>query len=331
MITRRRMLEYGLAACAAPWLVKAGGASAATDTYPARQVRLVIPFPPGGGADYIGRALARRLSQDMNQSFVPENREGANGSIGAALVAKSVPDGYTILLGTSATMAVNPHLYAALPYRVMQDFVAVSLLGSAPNVLYVNKDLPVNSVEDLIGFAKKHPGELNQGSAGNGSVGELSGEMFKQMAQVSMTHVPFRGSTPAITALMAGQIQLMFDSPIAGMAHVKAKQIKALASGAGKPSEILPGLPTVSQTRGLENFRATLWYGVFVPRGTPDSAVQALSRAIQHAMAGEDMKRDLLAQSVEPEGSTPQDFDKYWSADYEHWGGVIKAANIKMQ
>jgi tripartite-type tricarboxylate transporter receptor subunit TctC len=331
MTTRRRLLELGLAAAAAPWLMKADRVYAATDSYPGKQVRVVIPFPPGGGADYVGRALARRLTQDLNQSFIPENREGANGSIGAALVAKSAPDGYTILLGTSATMAVNPHLYAGLPYRVMQDFVAVSLLGSAPNVLYVNKDLPVNSVEDLIAYAKKHPGELNQGSAGNGSVGELSGEMFKQMAQVSMTHVPFRGSTPAITALMAGQIQLMFDSPVAGMAHVKAGQVKALASGADKPSDILPGLPTVSQTRGLENFRATLWYGVFVPRGTPDPVVQALSRAVRHAMASEDMKRDLLAQNVEPAGSTPQEFEKYWSADYEHWGSVIKNANIKMQ
>jgi tripartite-type tricarboxylate transporter receptor subunit TctC len=330
MITRRKLLLCGIAAPAAPWIAGMERAYAGTEIYPNRAVRLVIPFPPGAGADFIGRTLGRKLSQDLGQSFVPENRDGANGSIAAAFVAKSTADGYTLLLGTSATMAVNPHLYPALPYRIRQDFVAVSLVASTPNVLYVNKDLPVNSVADLIGYAKKNPGKLNFGSPGNGSVGDLSGEMFKQMAKVDMTHVPFRGSAPAMTAMMAGQIQLMFDSPVVGMSHAKAGQIKVLACSASKPSPILPGLPTMSQTPGLEGFLAILWYGVFVPRGTPDAVVQTLSRAVQHAMASEDVKQDLLGQSMEPGGDTPGDFEKYWSADYEHWGNVIKSANIKM-
>jgi tripartite-type tricarboxylate transporter receptor subunit TctC len=304
-------------------------AGATEPAYPSKPIRFIAPFPPGGGADALTRLIAQKLSMGLSQPVIVENRDGAGGSIGAEIVAKSAPDGYTIMMGASATMAVNPHLYQHLPYDTLRAFTPVTLLARIPIVLFVNKSLPVHSVRDLIDYAKKNPGKLNFGSAGNGSVGHMAGEILKSMTGIDMVHVPFKGSAPAMTSLIGGQVQLMFDSPLSGMQHARAGQITALAVCSLKRSSVLPELPTIAET-GVPGFEAVLWYGLYVPAATPRPVIDILNRELQKDLQLPEVKRGLVNQSLEGVGGTPEQADAFWRAEYARWGTVIKSINVHL-
>ena len=325
MFTRRQILGTALALSAG----RPAWAAAAEAGFPSRPIRFVVPFPPGGGTNFLGRALAQKLTTGLGQPVVVENREGAGGSIGASLVAKADANGYTMLMGASSTMAVNPHLYKTLPYDTLKHFLPVSLLATVPIVLFVNKSLPVRSVQELIAYAKANPGKLNFASAGNGSVGHLSGELLKKMAGIDIVHIPFKGSAPAMTSLIGGQVQMMFDSPLSGMPHVKAGTVAALACGGAQRSAILPGMPTMAES-GLPEFKAVLWYGLYVPAGTAEATVARLNAETVKALRSADLRESLERDGFEAVGNSVAEFDAFWKADFARWSGVVEGAGIKL-
>src|SRR5438552_13835540 len=266
----KRNMIRGLqrAALAALRTVCVSGASA--QTYPTRPIRLVVPFPAGGTTDILAREVGQRLSMTLGQPVVIDNRPGAAGNIGADLVAKSAPDGYTLLMGTVGTHAINASLYAKMPYDHVKDFAPIILVAGVPNVLVVNPSLPVNSVQELIAYAKANPGKLNFASSGPGTSIHLSGELFKVMAGVQMTHVPYKGSAPALQDLLGGQVQLMFDNLPPSLPHIKAGKLRALAVTSVARSPALPDVPTIAES-GLPGFEASSWFGILVPAGTPSA------------------------------------------------------------
>jgi tripartite-type tricarboxylate transporter receptor subunit TctC len=249
-------------------LVAVVAACASAQTYPTRPIRLVVPFPAGGTTDILAREVGDRLSRSFGQSVVVDNRPGAGGNIGSDLVAKSAPDGYTLLMGTVGTHAINPSLYTRMPYDHVKDFVPIILVAGVPNVLEVTPSLPVNSVADLIKLAKEKPGQLNFASSGNGTSIHLSGELFKTMAGVDMTHVPYKGSAPALTDLMGGQVQLMFDNLPSSLQQIKAGKLRAIAVTSAQRAPALPNVPTIAES-GLPGFEASSWFGLLAPAGTP--------------------------------------------------------------
>lgn len=310
-------------------LVAPAAASAAEDAaYPTKPVRMVIPYPPGGGSDHVGRQMAQKLSASLGQTVIPDNRAGAAGTIGADQVAKSPPDGYTILLGGSSTMAVSPSLYEKLPFDSLRDFAAVTMLVIVPNVLVVHPSLPVSSVGDLIKLGKKRPKELNFGSQGNGSVGHLSGAMLKVLAGIDITHVPYKGASPAITALMSGEVQMLFDSPFSAMPHVKSKRLRALGVSSVKRMPIAPQLPTIAES-GVPGFEAGIWYALFAPARTPRPIVDRLYRESGNALRSPDMRDMFLGQGAEIVASTPEEFSAYLKNDIARWAKIIKAAGVR--
>jgi tripartite-type tricarboxylate transporter receptor subunit TctC len=320
---RRQLLGSLLALGAARY------AGAAEPAYPNKPIRFIAPFPPGGGADALTRLIAQKLTLGLGKPVIVENRDGAGGSIGAEIVAKAAPDGYTIMMGASSTMAVNPHLYQHLPYDTLRAFVPVSLLARIPIVLFVNKSLPVHSVQDLIDYARKNPGKLNFGSAGNGSVGHMAGEILKKRTGIDMVHVPFKGSAPAMTNLIGGQVQLMFDSPLSGMQHARAGQITALAVSSLTRSSVLPELPTIAEN-GVPGFEAVLWYCIYVPAGTPRPIIDILNRELQKDLQLPDVKQGLINQSLEGVGGTPAEADAFWRAEYARWGTIVSSIGVHL-
>src|SRR5664279_1265564 len=253
------------------------GASA--QGYPTRPIRLVVPFPAGGTTDILARAVSQKLTEAFGQAVVVDNRPGAAGNIGSDLVAKSTPDGYTLLMGTVGTHAINPSLYAKMPYDHIKDFVPVVLVAGVPNVLEVNTSVPVHSVNDLIKLAKDKPGQINFASSGAGTSIHLSGELFKTMAGVDMTHVPYKGSSPALTDLMGGQVQIMFDNLPSSLALIKAGKLRAIAVTSLKRSPALPDVPTISES-GVPGFEASSWFGVLAPAGTPAPIVARINSEV---------------------------------------------------
>src|SRR4029453_1006317 len=246
---------------------------------PPKPVRVVVPFPAGGTTDILARAAAQKLSETWGQQAIVDNRPGAGGNIGAELVAKSAPDGYTLLMGTVGTHAINASLYPKMPYDHVKDFAPVILVAGVPNVLVVHPSLPVNSVQELIAYAKANPGKLNFASSGNGTSIHLSGELFKVMTGVQMTHVPYKGSAPALQDLIGGQVQLMFDNLPPSPPQIKAGKLRALGVTSAARAPALPDLPTIAES-GLPGFEASSWFGVLVPAGTPPSIVTKLNAEI---------------------------------------------------
>jgi len=297
----------------------------AQGAYPTKPVRLVVPFPPGGTTDILARAIAQRYSEAFGQPFVVDNRPGAGGNIGSELVAKSPPDGYTLLMGTVGTHAINPSLYAKMPYDHVKDFVPVILVAGVPNVLVVNPSLPVNSVQELIAYAKANPNKLNFASSGNGTSIHLSGELFKTMTGVQMTHVPYKGSAPALTDLIGGQVQLMFDNLPSSLQFIKAGKLRALAVTSLARSSTLPELPTLAES-GLPGFEASSWFGVLAPAGTPNDIVKKLNGEIAAWLASPDAKEKLAAQGAIAAGGTPDAFVTHIAAESAKWAKVVKAS-----
>jgi len=297
----------------------------AQGAYPTKPVRLVVPFPPGGTTDILARAVAQKLSETWGQQVIVDNRPGAGGNIGSELVAKSAPDGYTLLMGTVGTHAINPSLYAKMPYDHVKDFTPVILVAGVPNVLVVNPSLPVNSVSELIAYGKANPNKLNFASSGNGTSIHLSGELFRAMTGVQMTHVPYKGSSPALTDLIAGQVQLMFDNLPSSLQFIKAGKLRALAVTSLERSSALPDVPTLAES-GLPGFEASSWFGVLAPAGTPNDIIVKLNTAIAGWLATADAKEKLAAQGAIAAGGAPDAFVRHIAAETSKWAKVVKAS-----
>lgn len=314
---------------AALFVVAVAASWASAQTYPSRPIRLVVPFPAGGTTDILAREVGQRLTLSFGQSVVIDNRPGAGGNIGSDLVAKSAPDGYTLLMGTVGTHAINPSLYARMPYDNVKDFAPVILVASVPNVLEVTPSLPVNSVRELIKLAKEKPGQINFASSGSGTSIHLSGELFKTMAGVDMTHIPYKGSAPAITDLIGGQVQVMFDNLPSSLPQIKAGKLRALAVTSVQRAPALPDVPTIAES-GLPGFEATSWFGVLAPAGTPPAIIARLNADLGQWLQSPDAREKLLAQGALAAGGSPEAFAAHIRAETEKWARVVKVSGAKV-
>jgi len=297
--------------------------------YPSRPVKLVIPFPPGGPLDIIGRAIAQKASEDWGQSVVVDNRPGAGGNIGADIVAKSPPDGYTILMGALSTHAVNPSLYAKMPYDAVKDFAPISLVAITPNVLVVNASLPVGSAKEFVAYAKANSGKLSFGSGSNGSAGHLAGELFKVDTGTDIVHVPYKGGAPATQALLAGDTQFMFDNLANAMPQVKAGKLKALAVTTAERSKLAPELPTMAEA-GLSGFDISTWFGLLAPAGTPKDVIAKWNAEVGKILNSPDMRERLTAQGAEPAPTTPEQFAAFIQSEIPKYARIVKISGAKV-
>jgi len=323
--TRLRTLALILLAAIALVAPPMAGAQA----YPSRPVKLVVPFPPGGSLDIAGRLIAQRLTEMWGQAVVVENKPGAGGNIGADFVAKSTPDGYTILLGALSTHAVNPNLYAKMPYDAVRDFAPITLIATTPNVLVVNAATPVGNVREFIAWTRANPGKLAFGSGSNGSAGHLAGELYKVDTGTDAVHIPFKGGAPATQALLAGDTQFMFDNLANAMAQVKAGKLKALAVTTAERSKLVPELPTMAEA-GLQGFDISTWYGLFAPAGTPTAIVAKWNADVTKILTTPDVRAKLMADGAEPAPDTPEQFAQMISRELAKYARIIKASGAKV-
>lgn len=315
---RRLLLAAGAALClAAP-------AFAQAQAYPTKPVRLVVPYPPGGPTDIVARVVAQKLSEQLGQQFIIDNRPGAGGNTGAELVARSPADGYTLVVATTAH-AINPSLFKNLGYSLSKDLAPVSLLTSGPLVIVANPSLPAKNVAELIALAKAKPGELNFASSGNGQSTHLSAELFASMAGVKMNHIPYKGSAPALTDTMGGQTQLMFDTMLSAMPHVKGGKLKALAVTSATRSPVAPDVPTVAES-GLPGYEAIAWNGLLAPAHTPPDVLARLSGALKKVLAAPDVKDKFEAQGFAATWTSPEDFGRFMTAEIDKWAKVVKVS-----
>jgi tripartite-type tricarboxylate transporter receptor subunit TctC len=308
------------------WVHSANWAQGA---YPTKPVRIVVPFTPGGSSDILARAVGQELSKTLGQSFVIENVPGAGGSLGAEKVAKSAADGYTLLMGHIGTLAVNPSLYPNLPYQPLRDFVPVAWVARVPNVLVVNKNVPAQTLKELIALAKSRPGHLNYSSGGNGSAAHMATEYFKMQTGTSMVHIPYRGAAPAVSDVIAGQVQLIFTGAPALMGHIRSGQLRALAVSSPKRMDVLPDVPTVAEAAGVKGFEADQWYGLVAPAGTPRDVVQKLNRHVNEALATEALRTRLNSEGAVATPTTPEAFGQLIASDIERWRPVITSGRVK--
>jgi tripartite-type tricarboxylate transporter receptor subunit TctC len=313
-----------LAACLVAW----AGAPGA-QTYPVKPVRLVIPYPPGGGSDTIGRPLAQKLAEGLGQQVVVDNRGGANGNIGMEAVARSAPDGYTLVFALSAQLAINPGLYQKLPYDPLKDFAPITLLGEGGYILVVHPSLPAKSVKELLALAKARPGQIAYSSSGNGSGGHLAIELLNSMAGIRMLHVPYKGGGPALMDLIAGQVQVLFATQLASWPHIQSGRIRALATSMAKRPASVPDLPTVSEA-GLPGYDSGVWYAVLAPAGTPRDIITRINGEVARALKQPDYRGLLVNNTIEPIGSPPERLTQYIKSELAKWAKVIKAANVRI-
>jgi tripartite-type tricarboxylate transporter receptor subunit TctC len=296
--------------------------------WPVKTIRWIVPFPPGGAMDVIARSLADKSSKTLGQAIVIENKPGAGGNIGAELVARSDADGYTMLI-TSIGMATNKFLYPKLPYDPVKDFSPVSLIAVVPNVLVTNSTQPnVKTVTELIANAKAQPGKLTYASAGNGTSIHLAGEVFTSLAKIDMQHIPYKGSGPAVTDLIGGQVNYMFDSITSAKPHIASGKLRPIGLTTIKRSKSLPGVPTIAES-GLPGYDVTPWFAVFLPANTPKSIVKKLNMALVSSMESAEIKDKFENIGAEPVGSSPEELAKYLNKEIERWGKVITVNNIK--
>ncbi|MEO8442049.1 MAG: tripartite tricarboxylate transporter substrate binding protein [Betaproteobacteria bacterium] len=321
-------LRFERAALAALF-VSAAGAAIAQTNYPAKAIRYIVPFPAGGPLDIVARAIGQELTKSWGQPVIVDNRPGAGGNIGADLVAKAPPDGYTILMGAVSTHAINVALYSKLPYDPVRDFAPVTLITSVPNVLVVHPSLPVKNVKDLIALAKSRPGQLNFASGSTGSAGHLAGELFDSMAGVQMTHIPYKGAAPAVIDLVAGHVSLMFDNLASALPNIKAARVRAIAVTTPKRSPLLPEIPTISES-GLRGFDISTWFGIFAPAGTPPDVVTKLNGEIVRILHTNDMRELLALLGAEPIGNKPAEFAAFIKTEIPKYAKVVKASGAKV-
>ncbi|MEK9804272.1 MAG: tripartite tricarboxylate transporter substrate binding protein [Curvibacter sp.] len=313
----------------------AGASSAwAQGAWPSKPVKIVVPFAPGGTTDILARAIAPELTRALGQSFIVENRAGAGGNLGAEVVAKSPNDGYTLLMGTVGTHGINKALYAKLPYEPQKDFAPITLVAGVPNVMVMNADkarsLNKNTVPHFIQYAKANPGRLNMASSGNGTSIHLAGELFKSMTGTFMTHIPYRGSGPALLDMVAGNMDVMFDNLPSSMPHIKSGKLKAFAVTSAQRSNALPEVPTVEEAGKLKGFEASSWFGLLAPAGTPADIVNRIQQETAKALATPAVQERLLAQGAIPGGMSPQEFTRFIDAEHVKWAAVVKASGAKV-
>ncbi len=326
-LSRRCVLSAAvLAAVALP--------AAAQPAWPSKPVRMVVPFAPGGTTDILARAMATELTKALGQPFVVDNRAGAGGNIGADLVAKAAPDGYTILMGTVGTHAINKWLYAKMPYDPVKDFAPISLVAGVPNVMVLNADkaraLKIHNVKDFIAYAKANPGKLNMASSGNGTSIHMAGELFKAMTGAYMVHFPYKGSGPALMDMVGGSMDVMFDNLPSAMQQIKAGKLTALAVTSAQRSAVLPDVPTVEEAGGLKGFEASSWFGLLAPAGTPPEIVNRIQQEVAKAIQTPEVSEKLKAQGAIPSGNTPQEFARLIDAELKKWAPVVKASGAKV-
>jgi len=327
-VSRRHVLISLSAMTAAPW--------ARGQAWPVKPVRIVVPFAAAGTTDIIARALAPEMQHAFGQPFVVDNKPGAGGNSGAAEVAKSAPDGYTLLMGTVGTHAINPALYPKMPYDHVKDFAPITLCAGVPNVLVVNRaaaqKYQINTVQDLIRAAKANPGKLNFASSGNGTSIHLSAELFKSMTGTYMVHLPYRGSGPALIDLLGGSADLMFDNLPSSLPHIKAGKLKALAVTSAVRSAVLPDLPTIAEAGGpaLKGFEASSWFGLLAPAGTPADVINRVQQEVAKSLATPAVKERLVSQGAIPSGISPAEFARFIDAETKKWAQVVKVSGAKV-
>ena len=298
------------------------GIAAAQGVFPTKPVRLVLPYPPGGGTDVIARPLAAKLSENLGQQFIVENRGGAGGNIGMESVARAPADGYTIVMALTAQLAVNPSLYPKLPFDPIRDFAPITQLGSAPYVMLVHPTLPSRTVKEFIAIAKSRPNELTFASAGNGSGAHLAGELLKSMTGIRLTHVPYKGAGPSLPDLIAGQVQSSFITYTSAGPQIRAGRVRAIGVTTLKRSPALPEVPAISET--VAGYDSGVWYAVLAPAGTPRDIVMKLNAEINKALNSPDVRPRLMSEAMEPSGTTPEALGDYMKAEIAKWARVVK-------
>ncbi|WP_447748005.1 Bug family tripartite tricarboxylate transporter substrate binding protein [Variovorax boronicumulans] len=328
--------RFALVATAAATLALLGGAAHAQATWPTKPVRIVVPFAAGGTTDILARAVAPELSKAFGQQFIVDNRAGAGGNVGAEIVARSPNDGYTLLMGTVGTHGINRALYPKLPFDPIKDFVPVTLVAAVPNVMEMNaekaKSLNIRNVQDFLKYAKANPGKLNMASSGSGTSIHLAGELFKSMTGTFMTHIPYRGSGPALLDLVGGSADLMFDNLPSSMAQIKGGKLTPLAVTSAQRSPALPDVPTVAEAGGpaLKGYEASSWFGLLAPAGTSPEIVNRIQQEVAKSLGTPAIKEKMLAQGAIPSGNSPADFTKLIASEHVKWAKVVKDSGAKV-
>ena len=321
---KRRSLGWALAASLA--LVPALGLA---QVYPAKPIRLVVPFPAGGATDILARALSQKLGEKIGQTVVVENRPGAGGTIGADLASKAAPDGYTLLLATSSTHSIGPAINPKITYNAETDFTPIAYVASSPNIVVVPNTLPVKTMREFIDYARKNPGKLNYASSGNGTIVHLTTEYFKAQSDTFILHIPYRGTALAIPDLVSGKVDVLFDSYVTGMPHVKDGKLRALAVTSAKRSALAPDLPTVAET--LPGFDSITWFGLYGPKGMPQDLAAKVNQAVNAALADADVKERFARLGAEPAGGAPQAFAAMVKADNAKWKKIIADRKLSVE
>ncbi|QNN57090.1 tripartite tricarboxylate transporter substrate binding protein [Diaphorobacter ruginosibacter] len=327
LISRRSATRLALAAAALSAFAAAPAAFASGD-YPNKPIRLVVPYPPGGPTDIVARVVAQKLQEQLGQSIIVDNKPGAGANLGAEQVARSTPDGYTLMVATTAH-AINPSLFSKLNYSITKDFTPISQLTSGPLVIVATPTLQASNVKELIALAKSRPGGLNYASSGNGQSTHLSAELFSAMAGVKMNHVPYKGSAPALTDVMSGQADLMFDTMLSSMPFVKGGKLKAIAVTSSERSPSAPDIPTIAEA-GLPGYEAIAWNGMLAPAGTPKEVIDRLNAALRTVLQSPDVKQRFDGQGFAAKWDTPSAFGSFLNAEVEKWGKVVKTSGAKV-
>jgi tripartite-type tricarboxylate transporter receptor subunit TctC len=305
-------------------------AVAQVPAWPTKPLRLVVPFPPAGATDILGRTLAQKLSDALGQPVVVENKPGAGGAIGSDMVAKAAPDGYTLLIATTSTHSIGPSLNPKLAYNAEKDFVPVVWVANSTNILVAAPNLPVTNTAELVAYAKANPGKINYGSSGNGTIVHLTAELFGSMAGIRMTHVPYKGTALVMPDLMSGQVSILFDNIVSAMPSVKGGKVKALGISGAKRSPLVPDLPTIAES-GVPGFVSDTYFGVFVPAGTPPDIVLRLNREINRILESTEFRDKLAVLGAEPVGGSPEKFAAEIRTETAKWSKVIKDAGVKLE
>jgi len=331
--------QFHLTACARAFAVAAGVAAASAgsmyapaalaDTWPSKPVTVIVPFPAGGGTDAFARPLTAQLSKQLGKQFVIDNRGGAGGTVGASIAAKAAPDGYTIFIG-GAHHAIAPSFYKKLDYDIEKDFIPVTVIAQPPQVVVVNPTkVQANTLKELIAYAKANPGKLNYGSAGNGSSHHLAGELFKLQTQTFITHIPYKGAGPALSDLIAGQVDMLFDGLGSSAQHIRAGRIKALAVASNKRSPAFPNVPTAAEA-GVPNYEVSTWYALWAPKGTPKEVIDRLYTETTKALNSPEMKQVWLQNGSETPAFTPDQFATFQHAEIKRWAEVVQRSGAKI-